>query len=148
MTMTGLEAFDSTIHKTNEWLKDILYQLNWEDRQKAYLALRSTPQALRDRLTPVEAAELGAQLPMLIRGMFYEGWKPKGKPQKIRSKQEFLDRIRESFPNEPGIDVEKIARVVFKQLALRISKGEMQDIEAILPKSLKELWPSKYIAEN
>lgn len=146
MTTTGLDVFDRTVQKTNEWIHGIMFELGWEDRHRGYNALKAALQVLRDRLTPVEAAELGSQLPLLIRGMFYEGWKPKGKPGKIRKKEEFLDRLRENLGQDPEMDAEKIARVVFKQLSLRISKGEMRDIEAILPKKLKELWPSKYIS--
>ena len=87
MSTTGLEVFDATLHKTNSWLKELMGMLGSEDRHRAYLALRATLHALRDRLTVEEVAQLGAQLPMLIRGFYYEGWDPTGKPLRIRDKE-------------------------------------------------------------
>jgi uncharacterized protein (DUF2267 family) len=76
MSTTDLEVFDTTVHKTNSWLHELMEELGWSDRHKAYLALRATLHALRDRLTVQGVAQLGAQLPMLIRGFYYEGWVP------------------------------------------------------------------------
>jgi len=67
MSATGLEVFDTTLHKTNSWLKELMQELHWQDRRKAYLALKATLHALRDRLTLDEAAQLGAQLPSFCR---------------------------------------------------------------------------------
>ncbi len=66
MTSTGIDGLESTIHKTNEWLNDIMEEEGWTDKNKAYLALRSTLHALRDRLVVNEAIDLGAQLPCLF----------------------------------------------------------------------------------
>jgi uncharacterized protein (DUF2267 family) len=142
MSTTGLEVFDRTIHKTNIWLKDLMETLDCGDRHEAYLALRATLHALRDRLTIEEVAQFAAQLPMLIRGFYYEGWDPTGKPLKERHKNDFLIRINEELrPN--GIDAEEAARAVFVVLASRISEGEIEDIEHVLPRDIRDLWPSK-----
>ncbi|MCL4502764.1 MAG: DUF2267 domain-containing protein [Deltaproteobacteria bacterium] len=140
MTMTGLDVFDRSIHAANDWLKDIMYELGTEDRHRAYLALRATLQALRDRLSVNEAAQLGAQLPLLIRGFYYEGWTPSGKPLKERHKKDFLAHIQDQFGPD-GIDAESVARAVFKMLHFRVSKGAIQDLKGVMPKELLELWP-------
>src|SRR5260370_882976 len=68
MSTTGLEVFDRAVHKTNIWLKDFMEMLDYADRHEAYLALRATLHALRERLTIDEVAQFAAQLPMLVRG--------------------------------------------------------------------------------
>lgn len=139
-TMTGLDVFDTTVHKTNVWLKEIMEEINSENHHQAYLALRAVLQSLRDRLTVEEAAQLGAQLPMLIRGIYYEAWRPVDKPLKERSKEEFLSHINDYFRNEPVADAECIARGVFRVLAKRVSEGEIEDVKALMPKQLLDLW--------
>ena len=140
MSMTGLDVFDTTVQKTNIWLKDIMQELGWADRHKAYVSLRITLHALRDRLTLAEAVQFGAQLPMLIRGLYYEGWTPAGKPDKVRHKAAFLAPIQEHFRDDWHVEPEEIARAVFKVLAAHVSAGEIEDIKQLLPQELKELW--------
>ena len=70
--MSQVDAFQITLQKTGEWLRDIRQLLEWESDQRAYLALRAVLHTLRDRLPVVEAVHLGSQLPMLVRGFYYE----------------------------------------------------------------------------
>ena len=141
MSMTGLDVFDRTVHKTNSWLNKLMEVLGWQDKHRAYLALRVTLHALRDRLTVEEVAQLGAQLPMLIRGFYYEGWDPAGKPLKERHKEEFLARIEEHFSGDDIADPEQVARAVFTVLSNRVTEGEIEDVKHVLPAELRELWP-------
>jgi uncharacterized protein (DUF2267 family) len=69
MSFTGLPIFDETVQLSNVWLNELMDELDWDDKKRAYRVLRATLHALRDRLTPHEAAHLGAQLPMLIRSL-------------------------------------------------------------------------------
>ena len=141
MSMTGLDVFDNTVQKSNIWLKEIMEELGWENRHRAYLALRATLHALRDRLNTEEVVELAAQLPMLIRGLYYEGWelnKEKGKQRHIK---EFLDNVLHYFATDPDANAEQITRAVFKVLSKRITTGEIEDIMSLLPKEIRELWP-------
>jgi uncharacterized protein (DUF2267 family) len=141
MSVTGLESFDRTIHKTNIWLKNLMEIMGCTDRQQAYASLRATLHALRDRLTIEETAQFAAQLPMLIRGFYYEGWDPTGKPVKERHRDEFLARIRRELERYQ-IDPEQVARAVFQVVVNRISEGEIEDVEHVLPHEIRDLWPS------
>ena len=140
MSVSGLTQFDATIHKTNEWLHDIMRDMDWDDQQGAYHALRTVLHALRDRLTVQEAVDLGAQLPMLVRGFYYDGWKPHDVPHNDRTKDEFLDRVREGYRSDRWVDVERITRSVFRVLASHVTKGEVEDIQNCLPTQIRELW--------
>jgi uncharacterized protein (DUF2267 family) len=139
--MTGVDTFDATIHKTHVRLNDLMQALNWDDRYKAFITLRAALHALRDRLTVEETAHLGAQLPMLIRGFYYEGWTPSGKPDKVLHKAEFLALIREYFKNDLDADPERIVRTVFDVLAKRVTEGEIADVKSILREEIADLWP-------
>jgi uncharacterized protein (DUF2267 family) len=118
MSTTNHELFSNTLQKTHLWLKDLAEELRWEDQHQAYLALRATLHALRDRLTVDEAAHLGAQLPVLIRGFYYEGWSPAGKPVRERHKEEFCAHVKAYFQREEDIDAEKIVRGVFQRTTI------------------------------
>jgi uncharacterized protein (DUF2267 family) len=138
---SGEDRGKRVCRQTNIWLKDIMQELGWEDRHKAYVGLRTTLHALRDRLTPEETTQFGAPLPMLIRGLYYEGWTPTGKPEKVRHKAEFLAPLRDYCKDDWHVEPEEIARAVLKVLTQHISAGEIADVKHCFPAELRELWP-------
>jgi uncharacterized protein (DUF2267 family) len=141
MSTTGLEVFDETVRKTNSWLKEIAQSLG-PDRRAAYHALRAVLHALRDRLTVDEAAHLGDELPMLVRGIYFEGWHPAGKPEKVRSRDEFLQRINAHL-HIASIGAEDAARAVFKVLVHHLAPGEIRHVVSQLPQDIRTLWPEQ-----
>lgn len=138
MSDTTLPVFQHTLALTNEWLDDVGAALETDDQHHAYQAIRATLHALRDRVSPEEAAQLGAQLPLLLRGIYYEGWHPAHKPLKERHVEQFLAHIHIDVPNG---DAETIARAVFGVLCARVSAGEVEDLVNMLPAGVRELWP-------
>jgi uncharacterized protein (DUF2267 family) len=68
---------------------------------------------------------------MLIRGIYYEGWTPTGKPVKERHREEFLKHIQQHFKGNDEINPEIPAHAVFSLLAKRIASGEIEDVKHI-----------------
>jgi uncharacterized protein (DUF2267 family) len=98
MSDINVTALDHTVQQTNVWLKKLVEEQHFNSRQEAYAALRAVLHALRDRLKPEQAVHLGAQLPTMIRGIFYEGWHIAGTPTKERSADDFGAHIGEELP--------------------------------------------------
>jgi uncharacterized protein (DUF2267 family) len=142
--MSSIEVIDSTVQKSYLWLRELGEELHEGDTHHSYQVLRTVLHVLRDRLPVNEAADFGAQLPMLIRGLFYEGWRPAGKPLKIRSREEFLHEIQETFPQTAMlVDPERFARAVFALLERHLTGGELHQVQGNLPRSVQSLWPSQ-----
>ena len=139
MSQTGLETIDATVQKTHVWLNDLMAEMGWQDRHHAYHALRTVLHALRDRLGPDKAAALAAQLPMLIRGLYYQGWHPAGKP--LREKRGgFLAHVAADCQGRDD-DPAEVARAVFCVLARHVAPGEADKLCRILPADVRDLWP-------
>lgn len=85
MSATGLEVFDKSIQTTNIWLDEIMKDLG-PDRQLAWHLLGAVLRTMRDQLPPDLAAHLGAQLPLVVRGAYYDQYQPSASPEKTRTK--------------------------------------------------------------
>jgi len=139
---TGLDTFDKTVQESNLWLKDIMDRLDTEDRHHAYSSLRAVLHALRDRIGPESAAHLGAQLPMLIRGLYYEGWDPTNKPTKERHEEDFLAHIERELPRAEEGEVEQGALAVLDVLSKHVDRGAAVKIANMFPAELRRFWPA------
>ncbi len=139
MSESGLEVLDSTVQKTYEWINSIAETTNL-DRGTSLKALRAVLHTLRDRLPVYEAAHFSAQLPMLIRGMFFDGWRPSNVPLK-HSRDEFVRQIDHAIVCTQEIDVLHVMRAVFAVINDHVSSGEVEKIRSVLPRELQSLWP-------
>ena len=139
MTQSTVSVFEHTIEISNIWLNDLMERLAWLDKHRAYKALRAVLHALRDRLTVDSAAHLAAQLPMLIRGLYYEGYDPSGKPIPERRKSEFLAHVASQCSDESRNDGH-VTQAVLHVLGHHISPGEVEKIKAVLPPDIRALW--------
>lgn len=143
MTTTHVHGLDRAVHKTNIWLKDIMEEAGWNNPERAYLALRNTLHAIRDRLLPEEAADLASQLPLLIRGVYYDGYRPTDKPEAVRTREEFLSGLQEAFLTDSEVEADDAARVVFAVMQRHITEGQMRHVIDSLPADIAELATSQ-----
>jgi uncharacterized protein (DUF2267 family) len=141
MSTTSVEAFNHTMEKSHEWLTELCWEGRFESVEQAYSSLRAVLHSLRDRLTVDEAVHLAAEMPMLIRGMYYEGWRPAQAPNRDRTVEQFCASIEEGLKGG-RIEPEWAARAVFHLLDRKISAGELRDVTHMLPRDIcYALWP-------
>ena len=139
MTVDTVNVFEHTIEITHKWLNDLMQRLEWCDKHRAYVALRAVLHALRDRISVEDASHLAAQLPMLIRGFYYEGYHPAGKPLGDHKKSDFLARVAAECSDESRNDG-RVTQAVFQVLAKHITSGEVEKIKGTLPPDIRTLW--------
>jgi uncharacterized protein (DUF2267 family) len=139
---TGYRSFETTVDKTNRLLREIEQECGWpkERRNQSYAALRAVLHALRDRLPVEESAQLAAQLPMLVRGLYYDGWDPSRVPIKM-NRDEFMERVRREFPFDVAGGIEPLTSTVLRALKLYGTEGEWEDVKASMPKELAAVVP-------
>jgi uncharacterized protein (DUF2267 family) len=139
MSDTDPAIIERSVEKAHIWPKELTEELGVEDRQYAYRALRAVLHTLRDRLTVDVAAKLAAQLPTLIRGIYYEEWDPSRTPLPIHDVEGFLDHVaaegRLAGETEASVAVDAVLAV----LRRHVTPGELDDVLAVLPAKLKAL---------
>jgi uncharacterized protein (DUF2267 family) len=139
--MSRLSVLESTIQKTHEWLRDIKQGLGFDNDRAAYAALRGTLHALRDQLQTDEIAQLGAQLPLLVRGIYYESWDPKPAAATVSGRPDFLGSISHELHAHPELrDTIQVAQTVLGVISAHVSSGEIDQVVHVLPADVRKLW--------
>jgi uncharacterized protein (DUF2267 family) len=132
-------TFDRSAEKADAWLADMMAEMPTSNGDLAFAALRAGLQSLRDRLPAGELADLASQLPMAVRGLLFEGWRPE-RPERIRSEEAFLADVRDRMhphATDPWLAFVSTMRVLERHVAA----GEMAQIKAVLPHAIRAIWP-------
>ncbi|MET8259694.1 MULTISPECIES: DUF2267 domain-containing protein [Micromonospora] len=142
MADSMISAFESSLDKTNLILKDIENAYGWpkERRNQSYAALRTVLHLLRDRLPVNESVEFAQQLPVLVRGIYFDGWVPSDVPIKL-NRDDFLYEVRQGFPYDAEGGAERVTQVVLDTLRRHVTQGEWQDVKDTMPKDLATMMP-------
>src|SRR5919204_1028946 len=140
MSATGLEVFDRTLQITNTWLDEVMATLP-HDRKLAWHILGSVLRTIRDRVPVNLAAHLGAQLPLLVRGTYYDQWRPSETPKAWRSADEFLAIVSAELSSQKPVDAKDAAQAVFRVLNHHVDPNQVEKMRHALPEEVQALWP-------
>lgn len=125
MSATGLDVFDKTLQTTNIWLDELMADIG-PDRKVAWHVLGAALRALRDRLPRELAAHLGAQLPLLVRGAYYDGYTPAAEPLRLRDQDALLDFVRQDLGDIRPVNVRDAVVAVFALLSACLARTMRQ----------------------
>lgn len=142
MTTPRLDVFERAVQKADRWIDDLKDALGWHNRHHTVEALGVVLHVLRDRLPVQEAVDLGAQLPLLLRGLYYQNWDVSVNPEKYRHAKDFLEHIRAGLLKhrlEPVAE-ERLVDAVTRVLSDRISEGELAGIRRALPPEIRSFF--------
>ena len=140
MSATGLEVFDRTLQTTHIWLDEVMEDLS-TDRHTAWHVLGAVLRTLRDRLPPGLSAHLSAELPLLIRGTYFDQWRPGQEALKMRSLADFLERVSDGLSDTKPIGSLDATHAVFAVLARHLDHGQAEKVRHALPEEIRVHWP-------
>jgi len=140
MATTGLEVFDKTLHTTNLWLDEICAEIG-PDKHLAWHVLGAVLRSIRDELLIGQSAHLAAQLPLLVRGAYFDQYRPAAQPVPERSQEDFIARIRHELAGSRPVRPDLAATAVMRTLNRHITEGQVKKARDALPKSIRALWP-------
>lgn len=150
MSATGLPIFDDTVQKTNLWLNEILDHISagtWDTddkeehhRRRAYNALRAVLLTIRDRLPTGLSANFAAQLPLLVRGIYYDQYEPEVQPKTYRANGAFYEHVEQAVDPQFHFGAEDSAKAVFAVLSKHLPEGIIDKVRAALPEDVRNAW--------
>ena len=140
MSALGLRIIDESVQQANAWINDVNERTGWDHKQRAYRLLRQVLHVIRDHMSVDEAAQFGAQLPIMIRGIYYEGWNPSKTPVTERSREGFVDKVQDAFRTDPLGDAPEAIAAVMAVFDARISDGEMKNVRNSFSKDIRTLF--------
>lgn len=146
MSANGLEVFDRTLQTTHIWLDEIIEDLG-TDRHTAWHVLGAVLHSLRDRLPPGLSAHLSAELPLLVRGAYFDQWRPEREALKLRSLAEFLERVSDDLAGGKPIGSIDATRAVFSVLDRHLDHGQAAKVRDALPEEIRALWPERDVTQ-
>jgi uncharacterized protein (DUF2267 family) len=137
-----MHPFETMNQSANPWVESMMAELSTTDPYRALRALGAGLKALRDRLTAPDAARFGARLPLLIRGLYFEGWDPTLEPREIHDRSQLLALVREKYAPRSDVPTDVIAAAFLAVLERRLGAEEMAQLVSTLPALTMDFgWP-------
>ncbi|MGZ5279268.1 MAG: DUF2267 domain-containing protein [Pseudobdellovibrionaceae bacterium] len=145
-TVTGTRNIDEAVHKLNGWLLELMKAMNWDSRERALSAYRATLHTVRDLLPDNNVVHFGAQLPLILKGIFYDGWTLKTRPiYQVHTASQFYDLVRFElgsanlkFDNET---IRQFTKAIFQTMTKHMGEKEMRKVKALLRENVRDIIP-------
>ena len=125
--------------KADAFYRTVMHEARPIELPDAKRGAAAVMHALRDRLTPTEAAQAAAQLPQALRSIWRYGEARGRRPVKMHCK-DFFERVRGEAGLDSWRDARDLTSAVFHALKVSLSPGEAEDIASQLPADLKAIW--------
>lgn len=129
--------FSKMYEDANHWVNEIASRMGRPDKQHAYHALRGVLFALRDRLPVTEAFGLASQLPTIVRGVYFEGYSPAGKPEKVH-RDAFMAKVSAELQKVGDGQPEAAVTAVIRVLKEQVGEDQLAHVFNVLPEDLQE----------
>lgn len=142
----SIHVLNRNIHKIYDWLYDIADNCEWDDLNKPLAALRAVLHQVRDNLPLNESVHFSAQLPLLIKGIYFENWNPNIAPLKERNEELFLSSVSENLKMHPDVDPQEAVIGVVGTLTHKLPKEEIAKLNKVLPKGIRGFFEDAYNA--
>jgi len=140
MSATGLDVLDKTLQTTHIRLDELMAEIG-PDRQVAWHVLEVVLHAVRGRIPLELAVHLGSQLPLRVRGLYYDQWHaPSRMGEKPRSLDAFLAPIGEQLAQIHPINPSNATRAVFRILSQHVNPGQIEKVKHALPGEVQAIW--------
>lgn len=128
-------------------VKEVAIALGFpDDKDLAARLLSAVLHVLRSQLTIEQSFRLMAHFPIILKGIYVDGWKYQEKPFKVKTIGDFVrEVIHEDWPLGKQ-DISTVAEgenaifAVFQVIKRRVSENEIEDILLSLPITLRLLW--------
>ena len=138
--MTNIKHIHKSLEHTYEWIKVLMQDYNFSNENKAFVVLRATLKALRDRLPLNEVVHLGSQLPVLLRGYYFEGWNPEHEANEINASHDFVYLVKSHLNGHEDINLDEAVPATLKLIFDMIDQGEAKEVKANLPEDLRSYY--------
>lgn len=135
-----VDAFETTLRTSYDWIRDFGRELGQTHAGLCYRCLRAGLHAIRDRLPVAESIALSAQLPLLLRGVWIDGWHPARVPIRAHSPDEILRSIEHELEGGLATAPGAVLGATFAVLERHVDAAELRKLHAIAPDALRVLW--------
>jgi uncharacterized protein (DUF2267 family) len=139
MSATGLDVFDKTIQTTNIWLDEIMAEIG-PDRKVAWHILGAVLRAVRDRVPAELAAHFAPQLPLIVRGTYFDQFRVLKEPLKIRTQDEFIAFVQQGLKGTRPVNARNAISAVLNVVSRHLPRGQCEKVRDALPSEIQVLW--------